>query len=127
MTAILGGISTILASYIARVRGSGDPEKSLLRAKDLEQFIREAELFQMDFGFSRGDEHNEMLLSFRTRLEEILGHNDRLLWLLLVGLLMLTCDVNSERMASMFGGRTGSEERGPQGDSKSGNRDSKGT
>lgn len=77
MTAILGGISTIVASYVARVRGSGDPEKSRLRARDLDQFIREAELFEMDYGFAKGDEYKEELMSFRTRLEEILGNGDK--------------------------------------------------
>ena len=47
-----------------------------MRAKDLEQFIREAELFNMDFGLARGDKHNASLLSFRVRLEEIIGSGE---------------------------------------------------
>ncbi|KAF9530662.1 hypothetical protein CPB83DRAFT_762661 [Crepidotus variabilis] len=81
MTAILGGIATLVASYIARVRGSNEPEKSLMRAKDLDQFIREAELFNMDYGHlgstpEEKEKYDESLTGFRIRLEEILGHGE---------------------------------------------------
>jgi len=39
-----------VASYLARVRGSGEPGLSIARVKDLEQFLRDAELFIMDHG-----------------------------------------------------------------------------
>jgi len=47
---LLGGLSTIVASYLARARGSNEPELSITRVNDLEQFIRECRAFQMDFG-----------------------------------------------------------------------------
>ena len=34
----LGGLATLVASYMARARGSGEPELSITRVKDLEQF-----------------------------------------------------------------------------------------
>lgn len=50
-TSILGGISTLIASYLARVRGSGEPELSTSRVKDLAQFVRECEAFVQDYGY----------------------------------------------------------------------------
>lgn len=51
MTAILGGLATIVASFLARARGSGEPERSMMRTRDLEQFVREAQGFVMDRGW----------------------------------------------------------------------------
>lgn len=52
-----GGLSTMAASYLARTRGSNEPELSISRTKDLEQFIRECEAFQLDFGHLYGVDH----------------------------------------------------------------------
>ncbi|KAJ7736779.1 hypothetical protein DFH07DRAFT_966761 [Mycena maculata] len=49
-TAILGGFATIVASYLARARGSHEPELSITRCKDSEHYIRECEIFILDFG-----------------------------------------------------------------------------
>ncbi|KAL4244780.1 hypothetical protein ABKN59_009388 [Abortiporus biennis] len=38
-TSILGGLSTLAASYLAKSRGSGEPEASIARCKDLEHFV----------------------------------------------------------------------------------------
>ena len=57
VTAVLGGLSTMAASYLARTRGSNEPELSISRTKDLEQFIRECESFQLDFGHLYGVDH----------------------------------------------------------------------
>lgn len=57
VTAVLGGLSTMAASYLARTRGSNEPELSISRTKDLEQFIRECEAFQLDFGHLYGVDH----------------------------------------------------------------------
>jgi hypothetical protein len=64
----------MVAAYLARARGSNEPEKSLTRCKNLEQFIREAEAFSLDFGQVLGNEHDQRLFKFRDRLEEILGN-----------------------------------------------------
>jgi len=70
----LGGLSTMVASYLARARGSNEPETSLSRCRNLEQFIREAEAFSLDFGHVLGNEHDQRLIKFREHLEEILGN-----------------------------------------------------
>ncbi|KAG6844986.1 hypothetical protein H0H87_001929 [Tephrocybe sp. NHM501043] len=74
MTAILGGLATLSASYLARARGSNEPELSITRVKDLEQFIRECEAFQMDHGHTLGDKYDGELGEFRHRFEELLGN-----------------------------------------------------
>ena len=70
----LGGLSTIVASYLARARGSNEPELSITRVKDLEQFIRECQAFQMDFGHQTGSDHDGTVLKLRSRFEELLGN-----------------------------------------------------
>ncbi|KAJ7119526.1 hypothetical protein C8R44DRAFT_788317 [Mycena epipterygia] len=74
MTAILGGLSTVVASYLARARGSNEPELSIARCKDLEQFVRECEVFVLDFGHLTSNEHDEELTTLRERHEELLGN-----------------------------------------------------
>jgi len=71
---VIGGMSTLVASYLARARGSNEPELSIIRAKDLDQFIRECEAFKMDFGHLDNHEHDEKLERFRSRFEELLGN-----------------------------------------------------
>ncbi|KIJ98882.1 hypothetical protein K443DRAFT_103221 [Laccaria amethystina LaAM-08-1] len=73
-TTVLGGLSTIVASYLARARGSNEPELSIARVKDLEQFIRECEAFKMDNGHVYGDKFDSALEGFRARFEELLGN-----------------------------------------------------
>ena len=78
MTAVLGGMSTVIASYLARTRGSNEPELSITRVKDLEQFIRECEAFKMDHGHVTGDVVlDKELESLRGRFEELLGNANR--------------------------------------------------
>lgn len=72
---ILGGLSTLAASYLARARGSGEPERSIVRAHDLDHFIRDAEAFLLDHGHLVGTEYNAGVQRFRERFEEIMGHN----------------------------------------------------
>ncbi|KAG6809031.1 hypothetical protein H0H92_001875 [Tricholoma furcatifolium] len=73
-TTILGGLSTCIASYLARARGSKEPELSITRVKDLEQFIREVDAFQMDYGHIMTDEQDHQVFKFRSRFEELLGN-----------------------------------------------------
>lgn len=70
----LGGLATIVASYLARARGSNEPELSITRVKDLEQFIRECEAFKMDYGHILGDKYDTRLDTLRRRFEELLGN-----------------------------------------------------
>jgi len=76
-TTVLGGLATVAASYLARARGSGEPENSVIRIKDLEHFIRDCEAFTMDYGHFLGDKHDGRLLALRSRFEELLGNADR--------------------------------------------------
>ncbi|OBZ72819.1 hypothetical protein A0H81_07045 [Grifola frondosa] len=72
---ILGGLSTLAASYLARSRGSGEPEVSTAKCKDLEAFIRECEAFMLDKGHLIGPEYDLMLERYRgRRFEGIMGN-----------------------------------------------------
>ncbi|OBZ69720.1 hypothetical protein A0H81_10554 [Grifola frondosa] len=71
---LLGGLSTIAASYLARARGSGEPEVSTAKWKDLEAFIRDCEAFVLDSGHLVGPEHDPVLERYRRRFEEIMGN-----------------------------------------------------
>ncbi|KZS87868.1 hypothetical protein SISNIDRAFT_460476 [Sistotremastrum niveocremeum HHB9708] len=53
VTSVLGGCSTLVASYLAKARGSGEPEISRGRSRDLEKLIRDMEAFILDFGHER--------------------------------------------------------------------------
>jgi len=74
-TVILGGFSTIIASYLARARGSGEPESSISRRNDLDQFLREVEAFNKDHGDVKGPEFDGEITRLRRRFEEILGNS----------------------------------------------------
>jgi hypothetical protein len=69
-------MSTIVASYLARARGSNEPELSIARTKDLEQFIRDCETFQLDHGHIVGNEMDGKLNSLRERFEDLLGNGN---------------------------------------------------
>lgn len=69
-----GAIATLVASYLARARGSNEPELSITRTKDLEQFIRECRSFQMDHGHMTGNDYDADLIGFRRKFEELLGN-----------------------------------------------------
>jgi hypothetical protein len=71
---VVGGFSTLVASFLARARGSNEPELSITRVKDLEQFIRECQAFKMDHGHVFGDKYDTELHRFRDRFEELLGN-----------------------------------------------------
>ncbi|KLO17700.1 hypothetical protein SCHPADRAFT_157251 [Schizopora paradoxa] len=76
MTSILGGAGTVVASYLARARGSGEPELSTARAKDLEKFKRECEAFIEDYGHEHGHEHDQRIQELRGQFEMLLGNGD---------------------------------------------------
>ena len=48
--AVLVGISAVLTSYLAKVRGSGEPELLLIRTRELNSFLREVPTFIVDNG-----------------------------------------------------------------------------
>ncbi len=63
----------MFASYLAKVRGSGEPESSKARVKDLERFIREVEAFLTDYGDVNTNRLDGKIQSLRLEFEEILG------------------------------------------------------
>ncbi|CAL1707338.1 unnamed protein product [Somion occarium] len=75
-TSILGGLSTMAASYLAKARGSGEPEASRARSRELEHFGRDIEGFLLDHGNAVGSVFDDRIARFRRRFEEIMG-NDR--------------------------------------------------
>ena len=67
----------MVASYMARARGSGEPELSITRVKDLEQFLRESRAFQMDHAHEYSTPENGLgnqLEDLRRKFEELLGN-----------------------------------------------------
>jgi hypothetical protein len=81
VTSVFGGISTVLATYLARVRGSGEPERSNARAQDFASFIRDLEAAMLDRGWqvSAGeggarDQLDDEVDEFRRRFEELMGN-----------------------------------------------------
>lgn len=90
MTSVLGGAGTVVASYLARARGSNEPELSIARTKDLQRFIRQIDAFVQDHGQETGfldeegkviDENHareldDRIRRFRYDLEHLLGNGD---------------------------------------------------
>jgi hypothetical protein len=76
-TSVLGAISTVIASFLARSRASGEPEASVARVKDLEHFLRDCNAFAMDYGECITREHDDELFRLRGRFETLLGNFDR--------------------------------------------------
>jgi len=72
---ILGGASTLVASYLARTKGSNEPQVSLIRAQALDHFLREIEAFVLDHGHEVGGKWDEKINGFRFGLERILGNH----------------------------------------------------
>ena len=64
---------TLAASYLAKARGSGEPEVSSIRCRDLDGFIRDIEAFMLDKGYIVGPEYDARIERYRRRFEEIIG------------------------------------------------------
>jgi hypothetical protein len=58
------------------MRGSHEPELSIGRVKDLDQFIRECDSFHLDRGHITGNSEDAKLEEFRKRFEELLGNTN---------------------------------------------------
>jgi hypothetical protein len=69
--AVFGAIQTMLASYLAKNRGSNEPEASKSRAKALGIFLRDSETFLLDHGNELGSSQDDMIVKFRKELEDI--------------------------------------------------------
>jgi hypothetical protein len=73
-TTVLGILTTLTGSYLARVRATDEPESSLLRAHDLDAYIRDCEAFRLDYGLDTGDKYDQQIEEFRRRFEMLLGN-----------------------------------------------------
>jgi hypothetical protein len=71
---ILGGASTLIASYLARTKGSNEPQLSRNRSQALKHFLREIKAFKLDHGHEVGDKWDDRIHGFRLGLERILGN-----------------------------------------------------
>ena len=68
-----GCTSTILASYIARIRGTGEPELSMLCTNELDHFLRECNAFVIEHGSEhRRPENDARIDALRERFETVL-------------------------------------------------------
>lgn len=76
MTSVLGGAGTVVASYLARARGSNEPELSISRVKDLQRYIRECEAFVQDHGFETGHDYDDRIDRLREDYEHLLGNGN---------------------------------------------------
>ncbi|KAF8319950.1 hypothetical protein DL93DRAFT_2053239, partial [Clavulina sp. PMI_390] len=68
----LGAISTVIATYLAKMRGSGEPELSILKGKELDSYLRELEAFMGDHGHMTGTRYDSKIREFRERFELII-------------------------------------------------------
>ena len=70
---VLGGLSTLAASYPAKMRGSDEPEFSTGRCKELENYERELRVYLSDAGGLPGDKQDAAIRRYRER-KKILGN-----------------------------------------------------
>ena len=63
-----------MASYLARMRTSNEPEASRSRAAALSHFLREIKGFQLDHGMETGHDWDHKITGFRLGLEQMLGN-----------------------------------------------------
>ncbi|KDQ12876.1 hypothetical protein BOTBODRAFT_176020 [Botryobasidium botryosum FD-172 SS1] len=73
MVSVLGALSTMVASFLARARGTNEPERSKAHGNTLQEFVREVEAFVLDFGNELGSEFDPKVREFRERFEELQG------------------------------------------------------
>ncbi|CAL1702777.1 unnamed protein product [Somion occarium] len=78
-TTILGGLSTLAASYLAKARGSGQPENSITKCNDLEHFVRSCEAFLLDYGDDEGHTQDRHIARYRMRFEELQGNDSSII------------------------------------------------
>ena len=68
-----GAFSTIIGSFLARMRGTSEPDLSKSRAKGYERFLRACEAFVVDSGDEPAREHIDRINAFRQEFEELEG------------------------------------------------------
>ncbi|KZV81069.1 hypothetical protein EXIGLDRAFT_755852, partial [Exidia glandulosa HHB12029] len=80
MTSVLGALSTIIGSYLARMRGTAEPDLSKSRAKGWERFLRSCEVnadgyqaYLVDHGEEPARDHIDRINEYRQEFEELEG------------------------------------------------------
>jgi hypothetical protein len=64
-----------VASYLARAKGSNEPDFSRNRARQLKHFLREIDAFILDHEYEVGEKWDEKINGFRLGLENMLGNH----------------------------------------------------
>ena len=64
-----------MASYLARAKGSNEPDFSRGRARQLKHFLREIDAFILDHEHEIGEKWDEKIKGFRLGLENMLGNH----------------------------------------------------
>ena len=81
MTSVLGGAGTVVASYLARSKGTGELDICKKRVSNLKRFNRECEAFIKDYGDVETNPKNSMLnyriCELRNHFEMLLGNFDK--------------------------------------------------
>jgi hypothetical protein len=75
-TSIMGGILTVLASYLAKTRGTNEPEHSRARAKDFSNFIRDAEAVILDRGWLKNVRRLRVVVDVVRRLTIVFAETE---------------------------------------------------
>lgn len=60
-----------MSAFLARVRGTREPERSKSHSENLEKYIRDLKAFVEDHGMSTGQEHNERIDRFRDEFSRL--------------------------------------------------------
>lgn len=71
LTLSQGAIGTIIASFLVRVRGTREPERSVTHSQNLEKFIRELEAFILDEGLSVDPKWDYNVKEFRLEFDKL--------------------------------------------------------
>jgi SMODS and SLOG-associating 2TM effector domain len=65
-------LTTLVASYLARMRGSSEPDQSIKRTDRLDHLIRAIYAFKLDYSRKSATEQETKLEEFRYRFEDIM-------------------------------------------------------
>lgn len=66
-----GALNTVISSFLVRVRGTREPERSITHSQNLEKFIREVQAFILDEGYSRDRKWDEKVKHFRVEFDKL--------------------------------------------------------
>ncbi|KAF8525831.1 hypothetical protein BU17DRAFT_62393 [Hysterangium stoloniferum] len=67
----MGAINTVISSFLVRVRGTREPERSKTHAENLEKFIRQLNSFILDEGNSRDRKWDDEVTRYRSEFDRL--------------------------------------------------------